>query len=87
MDYHDIGVSVCNTVDKCCPTTLTEEQRTALIGAVAVWLDKQHKKGREAGMREAIALYDGLTKGYYDHAISPYKHYRDAILSAIEGAK
>ncbi len=65
----------CVTPWKCNGPHYTPEQ-------AAIW-----KAGREAGMREAIALYDGLTKGYYEHALSPYKHYRDAIISAIEGAK
>lgn len=85
MDYHDIGVTICNTIDKCSRPPLTEDHRTALIASIAVWLDKQHKAGYEAGLRRAVEIGNEITSGYYQHAKAPYGHYQQSILAEIKG--
>ncbi len=45
MDYSEIGNSISETINRA-STPLTDEQRIALIGAMAVWLDKVYEDGR-----------------------------------------
>ena len=54
MNYHDIGVTICDTVTKARVKPLTDEQRSVVIAAVAVWLDKKNRLGQER-MRERCA--------------------------------
>ncbi len=53
MDYSEAAESIARTICKVA-SPLSEKQKLALVGAVAVWLDKAWREGREHGRGDTV---------------------------------